>query len=161
MTSTRIVGASVVEQDLYDHLSAHVASELDVLRGYQRLAEESSSPAVRYLAEMILGDERRHHELLGELAQTVRVTAELTGEPTPIPELGNLGPEREQILAATERYLAFEKQDQKELDRLAKEMRDVEDTTLWVLLLRIMRHDNEKHRMILQFMHDAAKRAGR
>lgn len=161
MTSTRIVGASVVEQDLYDHLTAHVASELGVLQGYQRLAQESSSPAVRYLATMILADERRHHEMLAEIAQTVRTTAELSGEPTPIPELGNLAPEREQILAATEQYLAFEKQDQKELDRLAKEMHDVEDTTLWVLLLRIMRHDNDKHRMILQFLHDAAKRSDR
>ena len=60
--STRLIGASVWEQDVFDHISGHVATEGAILDEYQRLAEdEASSPAFRYLARLILEDERRHH----------------------------------------------------------------------------------------------------
>ena len=48
-----IVGASVWEQQLYDHVTEHGKSEGEILRSYEQLAEHADSPAFAYLA--------RHH----------------------------------------------------------------------------------------------------
>ena len=149
-----IQGASVWEQQLYDHVTAHGSTEGEILDAYQDLAQSSDSPAFAYLARIILDDERRHHQLLDDLAETIRTTAELSGEPTPIPALGRLREDRQRILAETERLLAFEEEDNRDLERLAKELHDVRNTTVWQLVVRIMQLDNEKHRRILEFIRD-------
>ena len=153
----RIVGASVWEQELYDHVTDHGKNEGEILQSYQEFAESTDSPAFAYLARIILDDERRHHQLLDDLAETIRTSAELTGEPTPIPDLGEFKADRERILAESERFLAWEKEDNQELERLAKELKDVRDTTVWQLVVRLMQQDNEKHRRILEFIRDRAR----
>lgn len=155
--SQTLIGASVFEQELFDHVSSHVDDEVDTLRAYEALAEQCESKAFAFLAGMILQDERRHHQMLNDLAKTIQVSAELSQEPAPIPYL-DLHKERDAILEATEKLLAIEKADEKELKRLAKEVKDFKDTTLWELMLEIMRADNAKHRMILKFIRDHAKR---
>ena len=155
---TTIPGASAWTQDLYDHITSHVENERDVLVAYQELADNTDSPAFAYLARLILDDERRHHQLLADLAETIRSSAELSGDPLPIPDLGMFRVDRERILEQTEWYLDVERDDQKMLARLRRELRDVRDTTLWELIVRLIQHDTEKHRMILEFVHDRAKK---
>ena len=157
MSTTSIPGASVWEQQLYDHLIEHVSGEWEILQDYERLADETDSPAFAYLARLILDDERRHHKLLGELAETIRTSAMLSGEPTPIPDLGIFRADREKILAETERFLAAEEEDNRHLERVAKELGDVRNTTVWHLIIRLIQHDNEKHRFILRFIRDRAR----
>lgn len=158
MEATRIVGASVWEQELYDHLLAHIEHERETLAAYQRLAEETDSEAFAFLAQMILDDERRHHGLLRALAETIRITSELSNDPTPIPDLGMFRADRDEILAQTERFLALEREDDRELRRLQKELKDVKDTTLWEFVVRLIRHDNAKHREILEFIAARARK---
>jgi hypothetical protein len=125
--------------------------EREILQAYERAAEETESPAFAFLARMILDDERRHHALLRDLAETVRTSSELTGEPTPIPELGPTA-DRDRIRELTQRFLEVEKADQKELKRIAKLLDGVKDTTLWQFVVRLIEHDNAKHREILEFV---------
>jgi hypothetical protein len=158
--STTIVGASAWEQDVYDHLIAHVERERDTLVDYERLAESTDSPAFAFLARLILDDERRHHRLVADLAESIRTSAQLTGEPTPIPDLGLFRSDCAAILAQTEHFLDVEDEDNRELDRLAREMRGVRDTTLWELVLRLIQDDNAKHRRILRFIRDRARHGG-
>lgn len=153
---TTIKGASVWEQELYDHISGHVANELETLRAYESLAESTDSKAFRYLARLILDDERRHHRMLDELAESLRTSSELTGEPTPIPHL-DLRHDRDRILELTKQFLEVEEQDERDLKRLAKDLKDVRDTTLYQLVVDLIRADNEKHRRILRFIQDRAK----
>jgi rubrerythrin len=157
MPASAIPGASVWEQSVYDHITRHIDSEREILQAYDRLANETSSPAFAYLAKIILDDERRHHQMLRDLAETIRVTAELSGEPTPTPDLGMFKADRERILETTERFLAVENGDNKDLERLAGELRDTRNTTLWQLVVRLIQHDNEKHRRTLQFIRDRAR----
>jgi rubrerythrin len=157
MSPMSIPGASVWEQEVYDHLLHHVESEKEILQSYDALANQTESPAFAYLARLILDDERRHHAMLHDLAESIRTSALLSGEPRPIPDLGMFHADRERILAETERFLAVEEQDNRELDRLAKELRDVRNTTLWQLVIRLIQHDNEKHRRILEFIRDRAR----
>jgi hypothetical protein len=155
--STSIIGASVWEQEVFDHVTRHVASEGALLSEYQQLAEdESGSPAFRYLAGLIFADERRHHQLFNDLAESIRQLAELRLEDHPIPSLRGLRADRDRILETTERLLAAEKEDAKELKRLSKQLKDVRDTTLWGLLIELMQDDNAKHIKILQFIRDRA-----
>ena len=108
----RITGASGWEQELYDYVCDHIATEAAILDEYQRLAEdESGSPAFRYLANLILADERRHHQLFNDLAESVRQMAEIRLEDEPIPSLHGLRSDRERITVATERLLAAERAD--------------------------------------------------
>lgn len=155
--TTDIVGASVWEQRLYDHVVGHVEAERDVLVAYEAVAADTTSPPVRYLIGLLLDDERRHHEMLRQLAETIRTTAELSGEPTPIPHLAPVGKERLRILDATERFLAVERDDRQELAKLAKELRPVRNTTLWHLVVELLQRDNEKHTRVLQFIRDWAR----
>ena len=152
MSTTSIPGASVWEQQLYDHLIQHVRGEMEILQDYDRLAKETDSPAFAYLARLILDDERRHHKILSDLAETIRTSATLSGEPTPIPDLGLFHADREKILAETERFLLAEEEDNRHLKRLAKEMSDVRNTTVWQLIVHLIQQDNEKHRYILRFI---------
>ncbi len=159
--TTNLVGASVWEQELYDHLTSHVEHERAVLAAYEALARDTSVPAFSYLAGLILDDERRHHQLLADLAETIRSSAELTGEPAPIPGLLHFGEEAERIVEQTERFLALEEEDNRELQRLRRQLRDVRDTTPWQLVVELIEHDNAKHRRILSFIKDVARREGR
>ena len=68
--------------------------------------------------------------------------------------------DRERILASTERLFAFEEQDNRDCRWLAKELKDVRNTTLWELVVRLMQQDNEKHRRILRFIRDRAQESG-
>jgi hypothetical protein len=157
---TRLTGASVWEQEIYDYVSAHVATEGAMLNQYQRLAEDQSrSPAFRYLANLILADERRHHQIFNDLAESVRQMAELRLEDEPIPSLHGLRADRVRIMAVTERLLAAEQADAKELKRFAKKLKEVRDTTLWVLLVELMEADTAKHIKILSFVRDRADKA--
>jgi rubrerythrin len=153
----RIAGASVWEQDIYDHLVSHGENEKDALITYDELARDTSSAAVAYLIGLILDDERRHHRLLNEMAETIRTSAELSGEPTPIPSLGRFGSDKDAILAATEQLIGLEENDNRTLERLARELKDVRTTTMWELLLRLMQDDNAKHRRILAFIRDRVR----
>lgn len=155
--TTHLAGASVWEQELYDHLVSHVERERETLIAYQALAERTDSPGFAYLAKLILEDERRHHKLLDELTESIRTTAELSQSPRPIPVLGITRDNHAEILAETERFLALEEEDNRELQRLAKQMRDVRDTTVWVLILKMIQDDNAKHRRMLSFIRDRAK----
>ena len=72
MMSTHIAGASVWEQEIYDHVSGHVATEGAILDEYQRLAEDPAGSPAFVSRGLILADERRHHQLFNDLAESIR-----------------------------------------------------------------------------------------
>src|SRR5207249_723326 len=109
-----------------------------------------------YLASWILEDEKRHHQTFADLASSIRQMVELSSEEGPIPNLHGLASDRDRVLATTERFLAVEREDGEELKRLAKQLKDVRDTTLWGLLVQLMQDDTEKHIRILEFIRDRA-----
>lgn len=156
MADRRLDGASDWEQLLYDRLMQHLDDESDVLQAYEELAASTDAPSFRYLARLILDDERRHHLLLRDLAETIRVTVEMTGEEPPIPELASHRWDRPRVLAETERFLKLESSDDDDLVALAEELRPLERQTLWQLIIKIMRYDGMKHRAILEFVRDRA-----
>ena len=153
----KLVGASVWEQELYDHLTSHVENERDLLVTYQQAASFSGSAAFRYLASLIVEDEVRHHRMFEELAESLRADAEMRPESPRIPRLDQWGDDRERVVGLAEELIAQEKRDADELHRLAKQLREVKDTTVWELLVRLMEMDTAKHIEILKFVRKHAK----
>ena len=154
----QLVGASVWEQTLYDHLTTHENDERELLVEYQQAAADSGSAAFRYLASLIVEDETRHHRLFRDLAQSLRLDAEMRpGEP-PVPRLGGWGPDPHKVVEISDRLITHEEIDLETLRRIRKELDDVRDTTMWALLVKIMELDTQKHTEILNFVRRQAKK---
>ena len=151
MTDT-LVGASVLEQGIYNHLLSHVEAERGILESYRDAAERSESSAFRYLVNLIVEDEIRHHKRFSELAEALRSDAELSADPPVVPRLDWYKADRKVISELTDGLIAQEKADAKELERLRRELKDVKDTTMWVLLVKLMEADTAKHLEILNFI---------
>jgi len=150
----REVGASVADRDLVALISRHGREEAARLARYEALAGEAS-PATRYLVELIVEDERRHHRLLAEIADAIAWGS--VGHPgTGVPRSG-AGDADAQVAREARALLATEKADRRELRRLRRRLRNYTGT-LWPLLVDVMVCDTDKHVRILQYM---ARRGGR
>jgi hypothetical protein len=154
-----LVGASVWEEELYDHLTSHEQKEREMLVKYKEAAAASKSAAFTYLASLIIDDEIRHHQTFRDLASALKSDAELRPEEPVIPRLDVGRGDSKQLVELTERLLESERADAKELHRLAGTLKDVRDTTLWSLLVKLMEMDTAKHIEILEFARRQARRS--
>ena len=154
-TKERPVGLSVWEQQLYETLTSHIETEGELLAEYDDLAAHSGGH-VRYLVEMIGEDEARHHRLFEQWANSLRAFPLEADGPDAVPAVhAEADPER--VVNVAGRLLLVEHDDEKELRKLRRELGDVEDTTLWALLVDLMRLDTEKHIRILEFLRRHAR----
>jgi rubrerythrin len=152
-----LAGASVWEEELYEHLTTHLGNELDLLTAYKNAAVESKSPAFQYLVGLIIDDEMRHHRVFEELANALRSDVEMRPVQPSVPDMGGFGELPDKVIELTDALLAREEQDASSLRRLERELRDVRDTTLWYLLVKVMELDTEKHAEILRFVRKHAR----
>jgi hypothetical protein len=153
-----LISAAPWEQEIYDHLTSHQDKERGLLERYQQAADSAESAAFRYLVSLIMADEIRHHRAFADLADALRADVELRPRDAKIPRLDYWGHQRELILELTDGLLEQERDDAKELRRLAKQLKDVKDTTLWHLLVELMEADTAKHIRILEFIKGHARR---
>jgi hypothetical protein len=159
MTDASSAGPSAWERDLYAHLTTHVEGERGLLQQYRSAAEASPSKALRYLVDLLIEDEIRHHRIFTDLAESLKNDALLKNTDPAIPYLDlNQTSDREAVIDLTDELLQREQADAQELKRLRHELRDVKDTSLWELLVEVMERDTQKHIAILRF---AKKHAGR
>jgi rubrerythrin len=87
VSDDHLVGATIWQQELFDVIVAHERDEAEVISAYEVFAEEAPSDAVRYLVRLILDDEKRHHRVLSELANTIRADATFEERGARIPYL--------------------------------------------------------------------------
>lgn len=153
----KLVGASVWEEALYEHLTAHEETDDQLLAEYREAADASSSPAFRFVASLIMEDHARHHRLYEELAATLKTEFELRPESSPVPPLDHWGADPDRVVELTDQLLGREHDDAKDLHRLAGELKEVKDTTLWQLLVHLMEMDTSKHVAMLDFVKAHAK----
>jgi hypothetical protein len=145
----------VWEERLYDHLTDHVEAESAMLGEYEALADRCTG-YVSYLLRVIGDDEARHHRFFEQLAASIGDLATLQPSADAVPMVE---PEADPaaVLQAVEKLLDVEHNDEHALRELRKELDDVEDTTLWALLVDVMRLDTQKHIRILEFMRRHAR----
>jgi hydroxymethylpyrimidine pyrophosphatase-like HAD family hydrolase len=159
MTETHnpLVGASMWERDLYDHLSTHADTERVLLEEYTAAAKKTESKALEYLVNLLIEDEIRHHRYFEQLAESLKASAELRSDDLPVPMVDFHQVDASAVFEVSDRLLKKEREDAQELKRLQRELRDVKDTTLWSLLVDVMRHDTDKHIAILEFVEKHAR----
>ncbi len=155
------VGASVWEEDLHRLLTSHVVSERALLDEYVETSRTTGSQALAYIVDLLIEDERRHHRIWLDLADSLCVDARLLDEPTAIPAVDFNPSNADRVLAITKRLLASEREDIRQLRKVHKALESVHDTTLWGLLVELMEHDTKKHIAILRFANHRARAAKR
>lgn len=149
MEGLRATGASVDIADLVKMMAEHGRDEGRLLEQYQELAQ-STGGATRYVIDIILDDERRHHRLLSEMANAMAWGTFGDPDEPATPTLGG-GISRE-LSHQTARLRRREAADHRELLRMRARMRPFADTTLWGLLVDMMILDTQKHIAMLRFL---------
>jgi rubrerythrin len=144
------VGLSSWEHELYEHLTQHMRTELELVDEYQSLAE-SSGGHVAYLLRLIMEDEARHHRLFAEWCNAIQSDAELREVAPQIPRLSTSA-DPASVKAAARKFRKIEEADAKELEGLKRSLKTVKDTTVWDLLVDVMELDTKKHQLILKFI---------
>jgi rubrerythrin len=147
----RPVDASVWELAMFDHLTSHVELERDILREYIDAADGTTSKALRYLVDLIVADERRHHRMFIELARSLAGPGGPGGSEPLVPHLDLHRVDRAGTLEIVGRLLQREMEDKRELKALQRQFKEFQDTTLWGLIIDLMRRDTDKHIAILRF----------
>ncbi|MCW2968321.1 MAG: hypothetical protein JWM71_2093 [Solirubrobacteraceae bacterium] len=147
MSSTVDVEAT---EELLGTLRAHGANEDALLEAYRHVAVTDPDDGVRFLAQLIIDDEERHHRLLAEMASRVESWAKEVSLGSAIP---GLSPRVDKaFLEATRLLMSREREDAKELRRLRRELHSVPKTSLLPLLVELMLHDTAKHIEMLRFV---------
>lgn len=145
-----------LERAVLGMVESHGAREGAALASYERVAADADAgAAVRYLVDLILDDERRHHRVFDEMANELK---SFLWEVPVEPRVPSIAPRRDAaLLAQTEALLAFENEDRKELRHLQKALRHSPRSSLHPLLVELMLHDTAKHVAILTFIRDHLK----
>ena len=140
-----------LDYEILDMLETHGAREGAALDAYQRVAADTTAgPGVRYLVDLILEDEERHHRVFAEMANQVRSFVDETDIQPRVPSL--VAHHDPALLAETRRLLEFERQDAKELKQLRKALKGRPRSSLQPLLVDMMLHDTSKHIAILEMI---------
>lgn len=140
----------VWEPEVLARLDHKRDEEAAILEDYRRLADETKEEWVRYLLQMVLADEERHHRLLDEMRNHLAWETATTQEPM-VPWLTEPA-DRRRLVDLAERFLAVERHDQRELRRLRAELEPIADTSLLGLLAELMELDTRKHIKVLEFL---------
>jgi hypothetical protein len=144
-------GGSPWDESMLEHFLGHVEGERDLLEAYAKFREEGPEH-VRYLIDIILIDEARHHQMFQELVNRVRSDIDWRNYEPKVPFITRDATRAPELVEATDRLIAFERKDQQALHRLQKELRPMRDTNLFSLLVELMEFDTKKHIAILEFI---------
>jgi bacterioferritin (cytochrome b1) len=136
----------------------HEMHEEVFVRRYREMFETMHNPLVKFLVELILADEEKHHTVLQAMTSTLKGSLTWTRLENAIDGLYNLGQQKDEILKVTEDFIRAEK---KEIVEYRKLMRAAKRyyQGLFTLFLATMIHDSEKHVEILDFLQKKLKAA--
>ena len=158
MTNESWSGPSATDRALYAHLTNHIATERGLLEEYSDIADRTESRAFRYLVNLLIEDEIRHHRIFSELAESLETIALMKAKEPAVPLIDFVRADRDAVIEATERLLEHESEDARELKRLQREIRDTRDDSLNGLLVELMQRDTQKHIAILRFVRKRTSR---
>jgi rubrerythrin len=135
---------------------AHVREEVGFLEAYEALVAGSEDESVRFLLELIVADEHRHHDLFSSMAE-----ASVGGDDA-LPAAPRISPAAARLLLEpTTRFLEAEHEETRKLAALRRELKPVRTDTLWPLLVELMEFDTAKHVRILEYLRDRLAEAAR
>ena len=141
---------------LMESLERHLADEQAILDQYRALAESTDEP-VRYIAQLILDDEQRHHRVLTEMLNQIRTSVWLAEQSPHVPWLTRSG-NRDALKASVHQLRVFERRDLHELRKLKRRFRFLRRDSLNGVLVRALIMDTRKHLLYLRTLDRLARR---
>ena len=143
---------------LANEFEAHESKEGKFLRQYKDLVGKTDNRTIKFLLQMIISDEEKHHAITHAMASTLKGDLNWTNPDDAIRGLYDLGEGRENLLKLTEDFIRVEKEGIDEYKKLIRESKGYY-RDLFVLLFRSMIRDSEKHAEILEFLRDRLREA--
>ncbi|MEE8112965.1 MAG: ferritin family protein [Nitrososphaerales archaeon] len=146
------------EETIMNEFEAHEGQEEKFTRRYREIADKSKNPFVKFLLQLIISDEEKHHAVTHAMVSTLKGGLTWTNPADAIHGLADLGGEKDELLKITEDFIKLEKEGIKEYRKLIKKSKGYH-LGIFVLLLRSMVRDSEKHVEILEFLRQRLKEA--
>ncbi len=137
---------------------SHDVNEGEFIRAYREIAEKSNDALIKFLLQLIITDEERHHAVMHAMASTLRGSISRTQPQDALPPLGELNEEKGELLKLTADFIKLEKEGIQESKKLLKSTKGYYQG-LFTLMVTTMIHDSEKHVEILAFLHRRLKKA--
>lgn len=144
-------GVSGIERILQSFVD-HEREEQEFLEGYGEIVEGYENPLVRFLLQLIMKDEEKHHALVHSITTTL--SDGIVGSRTSggIPKFVPMSDDdMEKLKALTKDFIKSEKDGIKEYQALMKSCDDLYDGLLGLLIQTII-YDSRKHLLILEFI---------
>ncbi|MCD6663281.1 MAG: hypothetical protein LT082_07760 [Comamonas sp.] len=149
----RTTGEEISAVDAFiNSVDSHVDAESEFLHEYSDAIRAHNSPLVRFVLELILQDEEKHHQLLEQV--TRRLKADLSFRSTepnsePMETIGNI--DIPQMIRLTEKFLREERDGIKKMQGILSQAEPFYDGLL-VMILKMLVKDSEKHILMLEFL---------
>ena len=143
---------------LLEEFESHDVKEGEFIRSYKEIAERSKDSLIKFLLQLIISDEERHHAMIHAMAASLKGNLQWTRQEGAVPSLSDLGEDKAEMLRLTESFIKHEKEGIKETKKLVKECKGYY-RGLFPLLLKATIHDSEKHVEVLEFLHQRVKEA--
>jgi rubrerythrin len=152
-------GPEITEVErLLNEFESHETQEKDFLRQYKEVAADVRQPLIKFLLQLIISDEEKHHAVTHAMVATLKGDLNWTKPEDAIRGLYDMGEKKQELLAVTEEFIRTEKEGIRECKTLTKVSRRYYKG-LFALLMGCMIHDSQKHVMILEFLRDKLKEA--
>jgi hypothetical protein len=147
-------GTNTAAHQLAAFLRADAPRESELLREYQGLCEGLPTPALRYVARLILADEERHQMIFGDLAETVYASDDLKASGMPILDNVRIVDHvlRQRTLGVLQHFIDREKEEHGNLTELVATLAPGEHSALWSVLIEFIAQDTKRHLDLLEFM---------
>ncbi len=144
---------------LTTQFEGHERRELEFIRGYQKIVDENPNSLVRFLLQLVISDEEKHHALVHAMASSLRANLTWHKSEDTIARLDEISSDTKmELLQITSEFIKDEKKGIKEFEKLINKSKGYYGG-VFVLLLKTIIHDSKKHLMILQFLENRLKEA--
>jgi bacterioferritin (cytochrome b1) len=141
---------------LLNEFESHDVKEGEFIRGYKEFAEKSKDSLIRFLLQLIISDEEKHHAIIHAMAANLKGNLQWTKQQDALPTFSEMGEEKKTLLKLTADFIEHEKEGIKETKKLIKVCQGYYQG-LFSLLLQATLHDSEKHVEVLEFLHKRLK----
>jgi hypothetical protein len=138
-------------QRLMHEFQTHESDEARWLAIYRKLAHESEDPLIRFLLNLIIADEERHHEIISHIVSGLEDELALTSSEKGVVKPPEQDKRAKDFLATVERLLVVERDGIGEYEKLVKTTEGFHQD-LFGMLCRTMIQDSLKHIGILDFL---------
>ncbi len=147
-------------EEMLEQFSTHERHEQDFLNDYRVIVDRHDNPLVKFLLQLIISDEEKHHDLVRTMTSALQTDLTgIRGGGAAMPKLGALSErEKDDLLDLTGEFIQAEAQTIKEYKALMKRSKGYHKGLL-VLLIRTIIHDSQKHMMILEFIDEKLREA--